>query len=203
MARGTCSQAEERIRAAWERGEQGAATTTLIEAYGPEILGLLNALLRDPARADDVFSVFCEDVWHGLPAFAWRSTARTWCYTVAHHAALRHLRSPHERLNRKIPLSSASELEQIVERTRTRTAQHQRTEIKSAMRRLREQLPMDEQLLLILRVDKNLPWDEVALVLAAEHGGDDVARGAVRARKRFQLVKDKLRRMAEEAGLLA
>ena len=62
---------------------------------------------------------------------------------------------------------------------------------------------MDEQLLLILRVDKNLPWDEVALVLAAEHGGDDVARGAVRARKRFQLVKDKLRRMAEEAGLLA
>ena len=62
-----------------------------------------------------------------------------------------------------------------------------------------------DQLALVLRVDKGLPWNEVVHVLS-EPGEelDDAAvrREAARLRKRFQLVKEKLRGWAQEEGLL-
>ena len=67
--------------------------------------------------------------------------------------------------------------------------------------RLRSQLDADEQTLLTLRVDKNMEWRDVALVWLYDgretpHSEEDVARETVRLRKRFQLLKDKLRALA-------
>jgi RNA polymerase sigma-70 factor, ECF subfamily len=201
VGKGTPPQVEARIRAACDRGDRSAATTLVIEAYGPEILGFLGALLEDGGAADDAFSIFCEDVWRGLPSFAWRCSVRCWCYTLARHAAMRLLRSPHERAERNVPISSVPEVEQLVAQARSATTEkHLRSEVKSQVRRLREQLPMEEQMLLILRIDKDLPWDEVARVLGET--GEDLDRASARARKRFQLVRNKLKRLAEEAGLL-
>jgi hypothetical protein len=74
------------------------------------------------------------------------------------------------------------------------------------MLELREQLPLEDQTLLILRVDRQLPWRELALVM---HDGDAPAPEAdqleivaARLRKRFQAVKDKLRKLAIAEGLL-
>jgi RNA polymerase sigma-70 factor, ECF subfamily len=196
----TPPEVERRIRAASERRDHAAATTIAVEAYGPEILGFLATLLDDPGAADDVFSVFCEDVWRGIGGFAWRCSARCWCYTLARNAAMRFLRSPHERSVGQVPLSAAPEIAQLTARVRrSSTAKHLRSEVKSRMRELRERLPLEEQMLLILRVDKELPWDEVARVLGDD---DDLVRASARARKRFQLVKDELKRLAHEAGLL-
>jgi RNA polymerase sigma-70 factor, ECF subfamily len=64
--------------------------------------------------------------------------------------------------------------------------------------RLRESLEPEERTLLILRLDREMSWNEVAEVLSSE--GDPVDSQAVR--KRFERVKDKLGRLAKEQGLL-
>jgi RNA polymerase sigma-70 factor, ECF subfamily len=191
---------ESAIRAACQRGDVRAAATLAIESYGPEILGYLRAIVADEGAAGDVFSVFCEDVWRGLDGFAWRCSARGWCYTLAHHAAMRHLRSPREQPALHVPLSQVSDVGRLAEEVRSSTARAPTSERKSRLRRLREQLPVEEQALLVLRIDKQLPWSEVALVLFGE--GGEPARKSAAARQRFQALKDKLRRLAAEEGLL-
>jgi RNA polymerase sigma-70 factor (ECF subfamily) len=118
---------------------------------------------------------------------------------------MRFLRAPAERSALRVPLSRIPEIARLADRVRTETAVHLRSEVKSQMRKLREQLPLDDQTLLILRVDKDLAWEDVATVLAstdAPLGPDELTRETARVRKRFQLVKEKLKRMAEQAGLL-
>jgi RNA polymerase sigma-70 factor (ECF subfamily) len=80
-----------------------------------------------------------------------------------------------------------------------------RTETKKRMAELRERLPVDDQTLLILRVTRKLNWKEVARVMVDAPDGTEVAehdldQEAARLRKRYQLVKEKLRQMALEGG---
>jgi RNA polymerase sigma-70 factor (ECF subfamily) len=196
---------EKAARAACDAGEVDRATTALIEAYGPEILGFLVARLRDPGAGGDAFSMFCEDLWRGLARFEWRCSARVWSYTLARNAANRYAVQPHRRAERNVALSKAGALGEVVEQVRSSTLAHLRTTNKSRMRQLREQLEPEEQTILMLRVDKELSWLELARVMADEAEPDDATleREAARLRKRFQLVKGKLRKLAEAAGLLA
>jgi RNA polymerase sigma-70 factor (ECF subfamily) len=62
-------------------------------------------------------------------------------------------------------------------------------------------------MLLVLRIDRQLAWNDLARVLA-ETGGEAplsdaaVAKEAARLRKQFQVLKEKLRGMAKKEGLL-
>jgi len=67
---------------------------------------------------------------------------------------------------------------------------------------LRDALPIDERTILILRIDRNLTWDEIALAFAESPEAvseGDRKREAARLRKRFQLVKRRLVAQAREA----
>jgi hypothetical protein len=57
----------------------------------------------------------------------------------------------------------------------------------------------------VLRVDRDLPWEELARIFLDEEspGEEALRRESARLRKRFQLVKGRLREMARAAGLLA
>jgi RNA polymerase sigma-70 factor (ECF subfamily) len=75
------------------------------------------------------------------------------------------------------------------------------------MAELREQLPMEDQTLVVLRVTRKLEWKEIARVMTdtpegSEPAERDLNQEAARLRKRFQLVKQKLHQMASEAGLV-
>jgi RNA polymerase sigma-70 factor, ECF subfamily len=189
------------IRAALMRGDESAAVVRAIEGYGPEVLGFLVAMLRDADAADDVFSMFCEDVWRGLTHVREATALRAWVYTVARHAAARYRRAAYE--SRRKPLSCAPPA--VLEaRARTRTHTFLRSETRSAVDRLREQLAPDERALLILRLDRRLPWNEIAAIMAEENASspNGPRKDAAAWRKRFERVKDRLRKMAESAGLL-
>ena len=72
---------------------------------------------------------------------------------------------------------------------------------------LRDGLPDEDRMLLVLRVDRGLAWNDLARILSEEEGDratDDasLAKEAARLRKRFQLVKERLREMAKREGLL-
>jgi hypothetical protein len=71
---------EVRIRNYCESGEKQRAATTLLEAYGRELLRFLIARLRDRDAASEVFSQFTEDLWRGLDGFRWKCSARVWSF---------------------------------------------------------------------------------------------------------------------------
>jgi RNA polymerase sigma-70 factor (ECF subfamily) len=193
---------EETIRAHCGRGEWKDAATLAVKAYGGELLGFLSAVLRDEAAAGDVFSQLCEDLWRGLPGFGWRSSLRTWAYTLARHAALRYLRAPERWRQQHV---ESEQIAQVAHQVRTETVQYLRSEVKDKIRRLRDSLEPDDQALLILRVDRGLPWDEVVEVMAGEDGpgtSADRSRRAAALRKRFERVKEQLKQLAKDQGLL-
>ncbi len=196
---------EHRIRALCEAGDKKRAATLLLEGYGREVFGFLIARLRDRDAASDVFSQFAEDLWRGLEGFRWQCTARVWSYTLARHAASRYIDDVRRRRGRNVPLSRAGPLSEIAEKIRTGTRAGARTETRSRIAQLRESLPVDDQTLLILRVNRKLGWKEIALVMLGDSEAPEdeaIEKESVRLRKRYQLAKDKLRQMAVEQGLV-
>ncbi len=201
---------EAEIRRKCEAGQVDSAATEAIRAYGPEIFGFLVALHRDEGDASDVFSTFSENLWKGLPKFSWQCTLRAWAYTVARNASHRFRRNARRHVQGRVPLSAHSALDGVAEKVRTQTLEYLKTEQKDKFAALRETLPAEDQMLLILRVDRRLAWEELARVTLSERDGEpgdpdeaEIAKESARLRKRFQLVKDKLRTMGERAGLIA
>jgi RNA polymerase sigma-70 factor (ECF subfamily) len=193
---------EQDLRHAWDHADFRAVTTLVLERYGPEIFGVLAARLRSPSDAADVFSLFAENLWRGLPGFQWRCTLRSWAYRIARNAAVRWASAGERRPERNVAIDDGAVLE-LAERVRSATLSHLRSEVKSEIRRLRDELPEPEQMLLILRVDKALEWSEIAAVLSDEELSDgELKREAMRLRKQFQRVTEKLRDLARKRGIL-
>jgi RNA polymerase sigma-70 factor (ECF subfamily) len=193
---------ERGVRVHCEAARYDQATTEAMRGYGPEIFGFLYGLLRSDETASDVFSLFAEDLWRGLPGFAWECTLRTWAYTLARRAAYRHVRKAKRALGGMMPSPLSSH--DLVAHVRTTTLAFLKTEKKTRLRALREELPPDDQVLLVLRLDKELAWDELARILADDEAQDEATRkrAAARLRKRFQVVKERLIARAREEGLV-
>ncbi|HEY6179945.1 MAG TPA: hypothetical protein VIX73_36085 [Kofleriaceae bacterium] len=193
---------EQELRRAWETGDFRAVTTMALERYGPEILGVLAVQLSSTADAAEAFSLFSEDLWSGVPGFQWRCSLRAWAHRIARHAAVRWATAGARSPERNLSMEQGGVFE-LAAQVRSSTLVHLRTEVKSEVRRLREELPQAEQMLLILRVDKALGWPDIAAALA-DHDldADELKREAARLRKRFQLVTGKLRGLARERGIL-
>jgi RNA polymerase sigma-70 factor, ECF subfamily len=184
---------EQTIREACQRQDWQAAATHALRGYGPEVLGFLVGLQNSEQRGREVFSTFCEDLWRGLPGFGWDCSLRTWIYCVARHACFREKRNERRR-PRGIPLSQAPAVAELALQLRSGTHTYQRTEVKERVRRLREALPNADRMLLILRVDREMSWRDLArVVLGGSPSPVELEREAVRLRKRFQLVKERLR----------
>ena len=187
------------IRHLVEAGDAPRAATLALRAYGPEVLGFLVGMLRNEADASDVFAAFSERLWKGLPRFAWGCSLRTWCYVLARNEAHRFARGELQRRGRNVAIEAA---EDIAERVRTETLPFLRTAVRDAVDELRATLSPDDRALLILRVDRELAWEDVALALK---GGEltpaDLRRETARLRKRFQLVKERILGLAKAKGI--
>lgn len=196
---------ERDLRSLCERGDFAGAATTAIRGFGPEIYGFLVGFHRTEQDAADVFSTVTERLWRGLPAFDWACSFRTWAYTIARNASSTHQEDAQRRAREHVPLSEVSEVSRLAEQVRTETATHLRTETKSRVAALRESLTADERLLLSLRVDRELDWNDLVRVL--HDGGEPLADDAIRResakmRQRFQSLKAKLGELARREGLL-
>jgi RNA polymerase sigma-70 factor (ECF subfamily) len=183
----------------------GAAEAAM-RGYGREIYELLAALHRRDDDAAEVFSLFAEGMWRGLPGFAWQSSFRTWAYAVAHRCSLRFRRDARRRAARQVPLPEESLLCVLAAEVRSATASYLKTERRSRLAELRAALSPEDQALLMLRVDRKLAFSDLARVLHEDDvtplEGKALEREAARLRKRFQLVKEKLYEMGRREGLV-
>lgn len=186
---------EREVRALCEAGDHARAATELLRGYGSELYAFLAALHR--GDADDVFGDLSMDLWRGLPAFRWQSSVRTWAYTLARNASHR----ARKKQRREQPLDE--HVAELAAEIRTKTKTYLRTEVKNRFAALRAQLPIEDQELLILRVDRDLSWNDLARALSDEPLDDDaLAREAARLRKRFSTLKARLLELGRREGLV-
>lgn len=197
------------IREHCSQGALEAAAEAAVRGYGPEIYGFLGAFHHDEEDASEVWARVSEKLWAGLPGFEWQSSFRTWLYAIARNASIRYRQEKRRGAARNVSIDGAQREgsdeilgEELIARIRTDTASWLRTATRDKFTALRDALPEDDRMLLVLRVDKKLAWNDLARVM---HAGDDattamlddatLAREAARLRKRFQLVKERLLEM--------
>jgi RNA polymerase sigma-70 factor (ECF subfamily) len=180
---------EQRLREHMATGNLSAATTEAIHGMGPTVAGYLRILLRDEEDAADALSVWAESVWRGLPSFEWRSSFKTWAYRLAYTSAMKLRRRAHHRREVRLPTSKWSAL---VQEVRTSTLSVDRRQ--QRLDQLRAHLSAQERMLLFLRVDQRLSWNEVAAVLSTR----DAAVTAQSLRKRFERLKNKIAGLARK-----
>jgi RNA polymerase sigma-70 factor (ECF subfamily) len=192
------SEFDERIHSFIAAGEIGQATTLVMRELGPEILGFLSGVLGD-ADADEVFSRFSERLWRSLEGFEGRCSVRTWAYVLARHEIGRFRRGMKRHEDGRVPIS---ELQDVLAEVRTRSRSTQAKDKRRWLTKLRDELPVEDRTLLILRIGRDLPWDEIALAFADNpdtFSVEDRKREAARLRKRFQLIKQRLVARARDA----
>ncbi len=187
------------VSEAIRRGRFAEAASLGLRGYGPEILGFLVAV--GPSNAEDAFSQFCEDLWRGLPGFRAQSSFRTWAYTLARHAAERVRRDPYAR--RRAALSDLGPISALAEQLRSTTATFLSTQVRDGVARIREELADEDRELLVLRIDRQMSYAEIARVLSGEAASEaEVSKRAAALRKRFERLKLEIRARAEREGLL-
>lgn len=185
---------EVQVRQLLAAGDLRGAATEAIRGLGPRILGYLRAVLRDEADAADAFSQFAENLWKGLASFRGESSFVAWAYKLAWNAAMNLRDQAWHRRGRRLATGEAS---RIAEEVRTRSAIRVERQ-RRGLEKLREALSAEEQTLLVLRIDQELSWEDIAEVLSSE--GQPVDAAALR--KRFERLKERLGRMARDQGLV-
>jgi RNA polymerase sigma-70 factor (ECF subfamily) len=186
MERARTASLETRVATSLAAGDLPAAATAAVRGYGPELLSYLYLVLHDREAAHDVFAETCMDFWRSLERFRGDCSVRTWLYKLAWNAASNFRRDERRRRERRLDTTEISQLAAEVSRSvGSKLAALDRRQ------KLRKRLDPEEQTLLTLRLDRALSWKEVALVLACDE---------VVLRKRFERLKEKLRRLVLEEG---
>ncbi len=170
------------------------AATAGLRYYGPELLGFLQSLEPSQATADELFSELCERIWRGLPEFRGDCSFRSWAYRIARNLVVDRRRRDRMPWRRCLDADEVSAIERLAVHVRTTTPVYMRKDTKDRLDRIRRTLSVEEQALLILRVDRQLSWREVAEVLHDESEDPQAADRAVpRLRKRFERLKERIR----------
>ncbi len=158
-----------------------------LERLGPELRGYLAAVLRDREVARDAWAMFAEQFLRSIGSFRGESSIRTWAYRIAHRTAARIARQ--RRRSREV-LQTAPD---VPFQPRTATSPWLRTDARDLVKAIREGLSENDRALLVLRIDRGLPWKEVSTIL----GTADAT-----LRKRLERIKARIQREVEARGLL-
>lgn len=191
-----------RARSLVTSGAVAEAATLVLRALGPEVWGFVAGVMRSDVDADEVFATTSERFWRSLDRFEWRCSLRTWLHVLARHEMDRFHRGARRHVRGRVRIS---ELADAIAAVKTDTMSRRRASARRKLDRLRDELAPDDRALLVLRVDRELAWDEIALAFApdAERCSDaERTREAARLRKRFQLIKKRIAERAREEGLL-
>jgi RNA polymerase sigma-70 factor, ECF subfamily len=156
------SEFDRQVREILRAGDTRGAATLVLRELGPEVLGFLSGVLGD-ADADEVYSAWSERLWRSLKGFEGRCSLRTWTYVLARREISRFRKGMRRHAEGRVPLSEIKDV-LAVPRTRTRTTMGTTKQLQ--LTALRDELPIEDRTLLILRVDRKLSFDEIALVFA-------------------------------------
>lgn len=172
------------IERALAAGDTLGAARLTFDAYGSAVLSFLLALLGEQTATQAALAHFGDQLWRGRETGADDGySVRCWVYRLAWKSALRVL-------NGELPASPSPGAAR--DAARTESSEHTRLD----PRLLRDFLASDEQMLLILRVDRGLAYGELARVVHGPLSGPQLASASEALKQRFQIVKAELRKWA-------
>jgi len=198
---GAAREQESEIRGLCERRAYNEAVELALDLYGEELVRFTRAVVRRPDLAQEVYACVCEKLLRNLPRFRWESSLRMWLFRVARNECMEGLRP---RARREYPVSQPLP-QDAVQRERSQTKPWLRTDVKEGFRALREQLSPQERMLLQLKVEQDLSWTDVAEALWEEPAPptrEALEKRAVALRQQFKRLKERLKALAVESGLL-
>ncbi|MBL8954324.1 MAG: sigma-70 family RNA polymerase sigma factor [Myxococcaceae bacterium] len=175
-------------------GAFDACAAEALRLYGAEVEGYVRATVPARVDPDEVWAATCAAMVEGLPRFQWRSTLRTWLYQVARFT-LRQLGDQARRVE-GVPLSQVTRPSKLEARVSVKPSFLSET-VQAKLGELREGLDEEDRTLLYLRIERDLPWRDIAELLVEQ--GEDVDARAAALRKRFERVKQRLREVLEPA----
>ena len=193
---------EQQVRRCIEAGDATGGLALWLRTMGPRVLGFLSVLMKSEPDAEEAFAVTCERLWRSLPSFRWECSLETWTYVIARREAARLRRGARRHDQGRI---TSSALDRVVQNITSQSRRGAYSERMKVLERLREELREDDRVILLLRLDRGLAWDEIALLFLSEAAGrslDERRREAARVRKRFQTIKDRLAARVRAEGLL-
>ncbi len=182
------------VRSALAAGDRDRATELALRAYGRELIAWLCSIFPGEGDAQDAFSRLSEELWQSLTRYDGRCSVRTWCYMLARQAAGR-VRAAPDRKREELVTSVPSIAHAVTHVWNTTRVQAQREE--DVYAKIRGELEEDDQTLLVLRVDRDLAFRDIAMVMLGDAAGEDeLTRKAAALRKQFERIKDQLRELA-------
>ena len=190
---------EEEVRRACADGDGGRLAELIIERYGAGLLGFLVDRASSRSDAEEIWGRAAEKFARHAGSFAGRGSLRAWAYRVAKNAL-----ADFYGANGKRSFTGLTG-NPVEAPTPTEKPPWLQTEVKQRVRELRAQLSDVDQDLLVLRIDRDFSWKEVAEYL---NGGpfdneEDLARAASNASSQFRHAKRRLKNLMEQDGLMA
>ena len=186
------------IEALVDSGKLEEATEQILDTHGPELYNYMRKVCADPHLADDAFQNFSLDLWQGLESFEGRSSVETWAYTIARNAANQVMRRRADERERRL---YTDEKRKLARRwTRTATRNWEKTEAKHWLWDVIEEFGPEARELFVLRIGNELDWKSIARIVEQDDtlDGAELRRSSARLRKRYQRLKDKLRKRRDE-----
>lgn len=169
----------------------------LIRRYAAEMRSFLRSRTGSRQSMEEVYAVFTEDVWKGLPQLRSDKHMRSWLYVLARNALSRHVR-----FKRRWRLRHTfSGLDSLPAEARQSYGTRQGN-LAQLTPLLADLGPADRELL-EQRLIKALPWREIALQSAPAGDSSEafLTRESARLRKRYQLLLLSLRQRADLSNL--
>ncbi|MGW2013958.1 sigma-70 family RNA polymerase sigma factor [Streptomyces sp. NPDC001927] len=160
------------------RGDQEAFTAVFDAVAGP-VLGVVRAVLRDPAQSEEVAQEVMVDIWRLAARFdPERGSVLTWALTLAHRRAVDRVRSEQaasDRVRRVALLEQTPAYDEVVEEVENRL---DRERVRRCLRGLTER----QRQSVTLAYYRGLTYREVAELLS-------LPLGTVKTRMRDGLIR--------------
>ena len=180
------------ILARLDAQDWAGATTQAMRAYGSEVLVYLRGVLHDEAAAMEAFSLFSERIWRTFPGFRREASVKTWAYRTAWWASRDYKRSRAARVEEVVDPEVLDLVREV-----TATTPGRRSEKDDAWHAVLAALDASDRSILLLRIERELSWREVARIMTDE--GEPVDEAALR--KRYERLKPRLRELMTKHGL--
>jgi RNA polymerase sigma-70 factor (ECF subfamily) len=188
-------EAEARIAELLDAGDREGAAATAVRELGQPVLLYLMKLVADRDVAQELFARACEKLWKGIGEFRRESSMSTWFHKIAWNAARDYRREARHRRERRL---ASDELVKITDAVRTSTLRFLKSDVRDKFAKIRDQLDPEDRSLLVLRVERDLKWKDIAIVMSER--GRAVDERALR--KRFERLMIRLRKLARDEGLI-
>ncbi|AZG48714.1 RNA polymerase sigma factor [Gordonia insulae] len=152
----------------------------LVARVSPGLLRYLRRMISDPLAAEDLAQDTLLHAWKGLPDFGFRSSFRTWMFSIAHRKTV-----DHHRRHREIP-TDEERFADLADPQPLPADQAEHASLVDALRAELRNLPTTSRATWWLRETEGLSTEEISRVLQISTGS---VRGHLQRSRKYLSVR--------------